>query len=104
MDEGRGSPGGETLQRTPPFFVLARQNPIEQEGTYPLPEAQLDRFLFNILVSYPNWDEEIEIMKRVTGDEEPELTTVLHREDILALQKLVRQTPVADHIFQYAAK
>jgi MoxR-like ATPase len=104
MQEKKVSAGGEDYRLQEPFFVLATQNPIEQEGTYPLPEAQLDRFLFNILVSYPNWDEEIEIMKRVTGDEEPELTTVLHREDILSLQKLVRQTPVADHIFQYAAK
>jgi MoxR-like ATPase len=104
MQEKKISAGGEDYRLQEPFFVLATQNPIEQEGTYPLPEAQLDRFIFNILVNYPTWDEEIEIMKRVTGDTEPDLETVLHREDILALQKLVRQTPVADHIFQYAAK
>src|SRR5262249_15180576 len=85
-------------------FVLATQNPIEQEGTYPLPEAQLDRFLFNVLVSYPNWDEEIDIMKRVSGDSEGAVETVMHKSEIVELQKLVRKTPVADHIFQYAAK
>jgi MoxR-like ATPase len=104
MQERKISAGGEDFQLEEPFFVLATQNPIEQEGTYPLPEAQLDRFLFNILVSYPSWDEEIEIMKRVSGDFEPNLDTVLHREDILALQKLVRKVPVADHIFNYTAR
>jgi MoxR-like ATPase len=104
MQEKKVSVGGEDYRLEEPFFVLATQNPIEQEGTYPLPEAQLDRFLFNILVSYPSWDEEIEIMKRISGDFEPELATVLHREDILALQKLVRQVPVADHVFHYAAR
>jgi MoxR-like ATPase len=104
MQEKKVSAGGEDFPLQEPFFVLATQNPIEQEGTYPLPEAQLDRFLFNILVDYPSWDEEIEIMKRVSGDYEPQLDTVLHREDILTLQKLVRKVPAADHLFQYAAK
>src|SRR5262245_28694087 len=104
MQEKKVSVGGEDFPLEEPFFVLATQNPIEQEGTYPLPEAQLDRFLFNILVSYPSWDEEIDIMKRVSGDFEPTLDTVMHRPEILELQKLVRKTPVADHIFQYAAR
>jgi len=73
MQERKVSTGGEDYPITEPFFVLATQNPIEQEGTYPLPEAQLDRFFFNILVRYPSWDEEIEIMKRVTGGPEPKM-------------------------------
>ena len=104
MQEKKVSAGGEDFSLQMPFFVLATQNPIEQEGTYPLPEAQLDRFLFNIMVEYPSWDEEIEIMKRVTGVEPEELKHVLGREEILELQKLVRRAPVAEHIFHYAAK
>jgi MoxR-like ATPase len=104
MQERKVSAGGEDYALDEPFFVLATQNPIEQEGTYPLPEAQLDRFLFNVLVNYPSWDEELEIMKRVSGDFDPQLETVLHRDQIIELQKLVRKTPVADHIFHYAAK
>jgi MoxR-like ATPase len=104
MQEKQISSGGVDHPLEEPFFVLATQNPIEQEGTYPLPEAQLDRFLFNIRVEYPNWDEEIEIMKRVTTGEEPEIEPVLGREQILTLQGLVRRIPVADHIFSYAAK
>jgi MoxR-like ATPase len=104
MQEKKISAGGVDYPLEEPFFVLATQNPIEQEGTYPLPEAQLDRFFFNILVTYPNWEEEIEIMRRFTGAVEPTLGTVLEREEILALQGLVRRVPVADHIFAYAAK
>ena len=104
MQEKKVSIGGVDYPLEEPFFVLATQNPIEQEGTYPLPEAQLDRFFFNILVDYPSWDEEIEIMQRVTGAEEPVLEEVLSREDILSLQSLVRRVPVADHIFNYAAR
>jgi MoxR-like ATPase len=104
MQEKKVSAGGEDFPLQEPFFVLATQNPIEQEGTYPLPEAQLDRFFFNILVTYPSWDEEIEIMKRVTAGPEVQLQPVLHREEILSLQDLVRRIPVADHIFTYAAK
>jgi MoxR-like ATPase len=103
MQEKKISVGGEDFPLEPPFFVLATQNPIEQEGTYPLPEAQLDRFLFNIKVDYPSWDEEIEIMKRVTGSVEAELSHVLGREEIMALQMLVLRAPAADHIFHYAA-
>jgi MoxR-like ATPase len=104
MQEKKVSAGGEDFPLQEPFFVLATQNPIEQEGTYPLPEAQLDRFFFNILVAYPSWDEEIEIMKRVTSGPEVHLDQVLERERILALQDLVRRIPVADHIFTYAAR
>ena len=104
MQEKKISAGGEDYPLDEPFFVLATQNPIEQEGTYPLPEAQLDRFLFNIMVEYPDWDEEIQIMRQVTSSIEPELGTVIEREEILAHQSLVRRVPAADHIFHYAAK
>jgi MoxR-like ATPase len=85
-----------------PFFVLATQNPIEQEGTYPLPEAQLDRFMFMILADYPSADEELEIMKRISGAYEAKLAPVLTGDDILKLQRIVRRVPAADHVFQYA--
>jgi MoxR-like ATPase len=86
-----------------PFFVLATQNPIEQEGTYPLPEAQLDRFMFNIIVGYPNRREELDIMKRTTSTVKTELEAMLSGEQILRLQEVVRQVVVADHVFEYAA-
>src|SRR5439155_7927976 len=86
-----------------PFFVLATQNPIEQEGTYPLPEAQLDRFMFNIVVGYPNRSEELEIMQRTTGTQRAELQPLLNGAQILELQQVVRQVVVADHVFSYAA-
>ncbi len=85
-----------------PFFVLATQNPIEQEGTYPLPEAQLDRFMFMIKVGYPSADEELEIMKRVTGSLETSIEPVLSGADILSLQRVVRRVPAADHVFEFA--
>ncbi len=101
MQERRVSVGGETYPMTDPFFVLATQNPLEQEGTYPLPEAQLDRFLFEIRVGYPSRDEELEIMKRMTAPFNAKVETVLTGEDILAFQELVRRMPVADHLFRY---
>jgi MoxR-like ATPase len=104
MQERQVSAAGEHLALPDPFFVLATQNPIEQEGTYPLPEAQLDRFLFNILVDYPSYDEEIEVMRRVTGTVEAELSPVLNAASILACQRLVRSVPVADHILAYVAR
>ena len=104
MQERMVSIGGTDYHLDEPFFVLATQNPIEQEGTYPLPEAQLDRFLFMVMVNYPGWDEEIEICRRVTGQLELTLDAVMSREEILSLQGLVRRVPVADHIYQYAAK
>jgi len=104
MQEKKVSAAGTDYPLEEPFFVLATQNPIEQEGTYPLPEAQLDRFFFNILVDYPTWDEELQIMKQVTGAAEPDLEPVLPRDEILRLEALVRRVPVADHIFHYAAR
>ncbi len=84
-----------------PFFVLATQNPIEQEGTYPLPEAQLDRFMFKVFVTYPNFDEEFEIARRTTSTQVEEIAPVLTGEQILELQQLVRKVPVSDHIIRY---
>jgi len=103
MQEKKVSAGGDTFALEEPFFVLATQNPIEQEGTYPLPEAQLDRFLFNILVDYPDRSEEIAMMKRIAGGIETELAAVMGREEIVALQQIVQRIPVADHIYEYAA-
>lgn len=102
MQERMVTVGEEDYKLPDPFFVLATQNPIEQEGTYPLPEAQLDRFMFMIMVDYPSAEEEIGIMKMVTGAYEAELAAVLSGEDIVRLQKIVRRVPAADHVFQYA--
>lgn len=102
MQEGRVTAGGQTHPLDPPFLVFATQNPIEQEGTYPLPEAQLDRFMLQVDVSYPSLDEEIEIVKRGTSGLKPILTQVLSPEKILALQELVLRVPVADHVVKYA--
>lgn len=85
-----------------PFFVLATQNPIEQEGTYPLPEAQQDRFMFKVFVDYPSFDEEFEVARRTTGGSVVEVQPVLTGEEILRLQQLVRQVPVSDHVVRYA--
>jgi MoxR-like ATPase len=89
-----------TLPR--PFFVLATQNPIEQEGTYPLPEAQLDRFMFNILLNYPSLKEEIEVVRSTTTDEQKEVNKILTAEEIETFQHLVRRVPVADNVIEYA--
>ncbi len=102
MQERKASIGGTDYPMKNPFFVLATQNPIEQEGTYPLPEAQLDRFLFLIKVDYPTDEEEELIMRQGTADTYNEVTKVLHGDDILQLQHIVRRVPVADHIFGYA--
>lgn len=104
MQEKRVSSGGEDFELDKPFFVLATQNPIEQEGTYPLPEAQLDRFLFNIMVKYPSRSEEIDIMRSVTSDDEPVLKEVVDGPAIEEFQHVVRRIPVADHVFEYAAE
>ncbi len=104
MQEKRVSSGGEEYKLDAPFFVLATQNPIEQEGTYPLPEAQLDRFLFNIRVMYPSHQEELDIMKSVTSDVEPVVEKVVDGPAILAFQHVVRRIPVADPVFEYAAR
>jgi MoxR-like ATPase len=102
MQERHVTAGGRTYPLPGPFFVLATQNPIEQEGTYPLPEAQLDRFMLNIRVNYPNPDEELEILRRSTGDALPAPLATLTAERISALQHLVRRIPVPEHVFLHA--
>jgi MoxR-like ATPase len=104
MQERKVSVGGVDHMMKAPFFVLATQNPIEQEGTYPLPEAQLDRFLFLIKVDYPSAVEEEQIMRLGSSDLQPDIAKVLHGDDILRLQHLVRRVPVADHLFDYAKR
>ena len=104
MQEKKVSVGGTDYPLDEPFFVLATQNPIEQEGTYPLPEAQLDRFLFNIFVNYPSWEEEIEIVERVSAAPDTKLAPVLGKDEILALQKLVRRIPAARQMVEYATR
>ncbi len=104
MQEYQVTCGGTRHLLERPFFVLATQNPIEQEGTYPLPEAQLDRFMFNILIDYPTEEEECEIMLRTTSQELPEPEEVLPKEEIMSLQELVRRVPVSDHMVQYAMR
>jgi len=85
-----------------PFFVLATQNPIEQEGTYPLPEAQLDRFMFNIVLDYPTYEQEVEIVKNTTGIKESKISKIIEKDEILLFQKLVKKVPVADNVIEYA--
>jgi MoxR-like ATPase len=102
MQERHVTVGTNTYRLPQPFFVLATQNPIEQEGTYALPEAQLDRFMFNIVVKYPSAADELRILKQTTGGESPELDTALTGRQILALQEVVRRVPVAEHVFVYA--
>jgi MoxR-like ATPase len=102
MQEQRVSAGGQTHVLAPPFLVFATQNPIEQEGTYPLPEAQLDRFMFQVDVGYPSADEEIAIVKQQTSAYRPVTKKVLSPERILNLQELVLRVPVADHVVRYA--
>jgi MoxR-like ATPase len=102
MQERHVTAGGSTYPLPDPFFVLATQNPIEQEGTYPLPEAQLDRFMLNVLVPYPSAAEELEILKRTTGDTVADPAIALSAEQILAAQHLVRRVPVPEHVFEYA--
>jgi MoxR-like ATPase len=104
MQEHQVTVGGERHPLPEPFFVLATQNPIEQEGTYPLPEAQLDRFMFNVLVDYPDEDEELEIVKRTTTDVEVSVTPTLNDADIMQLTKIIRKVPIADHVARYALK
>jgi MoxR-like ATPase len=104
MQERQVTVGGERHRLPDPFFVLATQNPIEQEGTYPLPEAQLDRFMLNILVDYPAEDEEHEIVRLTTSILRPAVGKVLSGADILELQEIVRKVPVADHVSRYAVK
>ena len=102
MQEHKVTAGGISYTLEEPFFVLATQNPIEQEGTYPLPEAQLDRFMFNIIINYPSRDEEVDIVKSTTSTDEAQVNPVLTAEDLFSYQKLVRDIPVADNVIQYA--
>jgi len=104
MQERQVTVAGELHELPSPFFVLATQNPIEQEGTYPLPEAQQDRFMFKIQVTYPTWDEEREVVKTTTSDQELEITPVLGAEEMLECQRAVRRIPVADHVVEYAMR
>src|SRR5215469_14983181 len=104
MQEYRVTAGGQTFPLDLPFLVFATQNPIEQEGTYPLPEAQLDRFMFLVDVGYPSAEEEIEIVKSTTGASRPLLSKVLSPEQIVSLQELVRRVPVPDHVVRYAVE
>ena len=102
MQERQVSAGGKRHPLPDPFFVLATQNPIEQEGTYPLPEAQLDRFLFKVFVSYPSQEEERQVYRLTTGLEDQQVTQVLDGEEILELQTIARKVPVSDHCLDYA--
>ena len=102
MQEQCVTVNGEGYKLPQPFFVLATQNPIEQEGTYPLPEAQLDRFMFNTWVDYPSFEEEINVVKLTTGDSSTKVSPILSGEEILGYQKLIRRMPVADNVLNYA--
>jgi MoxR-like ATPase len=104
MQERQVSAGGARHPMLDPFFVLATQNPIEQEGTYPLPEAQQDRFMFKILVDYPSWEEEKDVMWRTTEDREVTTQPVVDGPEILALQHAVRRVPIAEHMVEYAMR
>jgi MoxR-like ATPase len=104
MQELQVTAGGETRPLDPPFFVLATQNPIEQEGTYPLPEAQLDRFMLSIHLDYPSGDEEMLIARATTGNELPEATPIMTADEIIRCQRLVREIPISDHVLAYAVR
>ena len=102
MQESRVTTGGNTYTLDQPFFVLATQNPIEQEGTYPLPEAQLDRFMFNILIDYPDKLEEVEIVKRLTSSNPKLIEPVISKEELSAFQDLIKHVPVAENVIEHA--
>jgi len=104
MQEHKVTTGGQTYILEEPFFVLATQNPIEQEGTYPLPEAQLDRFMFNIKIDYPDHEEEVAIVKSTTSGIDNELNIIIGREDLLLYQDLVRRVPIADNVIEFAVE
>jgi MoxR-like ATPase len=104
MQEKSITAGGKLHKLDAPFFVLATQNPIEQEGTYPLPEAQLDRFMFNLILDYPSYLEELEVIKTTTSGKQTELQKIMHSADILQFQELVRKVPVPDNVMEYAVK
>jgi MoxR-like ATPase len=104
MQEHHVTAAGRTYMLQEPFFVLATQNPIEQEGTYPLPEAQLDRFMFNVWLDYPTRSEELEIVKTTTSVYQADLKTILNAQEIIQFQDLVRKVPVADNVIAYAVQ
>ena len=104
MQEYAVTVAGKKYELERPFFVLATQNPIEQEGTYPLPEAQLDRFMFNIWLDYPSYESELDIVKTTTTDEEVEINHILNGEEIIEYQHLVRKVPIADNVVEYAVE
>jgi len=104
MQEKAVTAAGKRYKLDEPFFVLATQNPIEQEGTYPLPEAQLDRFMFNLWLDYPTFAEELNIVKQTTTDKSISVNVILHKEEILYFQNIVRKIPVTDNVFEYAVK
>ena len=104
MQEKTVTSSGVKYDLNKPFFVLATQNPIEQEGTYPLPEAQLDRFMFNVVLDYPSYQEELEVIKNTTSDKKTVVNKILNAEDILKYQQLIRKIPVADNVIEYAVK
>ena len=102
MQEKNVTVSGKTYKLSEPFFVLATQNPIEQEGTYPLPEAQLDRFMFNLMLDYPSYEEEIAVVKNTTAAINNKVEAVMNAEEILYFQQLVRRVPVPDNVYEYA--
>lgn len=102
MQERSVTTAGKRYELGNPFFVLATQNPIEQEGTYPLPEAQLDRFMFNVLLDYPKFEEELNVVKNTTSEYNPPLDKIISGEEIVYFQKLIRRIPVADNVLNYA--
>ncbi len=104
MQEEAVTTGGTRHELPHPFFVLATQNPIEQEGTYPLPEAQLDRFMFNVWLDYPSYQEELNVVKLTTTEKKVKLNAVLSAEEIIYFQQLIRKIPVADNVYEYAVK
>lgn len=104
MQEHRVTAAGHTFSLPEPFFVLATQNPIEQEGTYPLPEAQLDRFMFNLWLDYPTFQQEVDIVRQTTSASKPDKKHVMSVEDIQRFQTLIRQVPVADNVIEYAVR
>lgn len=104
MQERSITTGGKRYELGNPFFVLATQNPIEQEGTYPLPEAQLDRFMFNVWLDYPKFEDELKVVKNTTTDHKVQLKKVLSTEEIIYFQELVRKIPVSDNVMEYAVK
>jgi MoxR-like ATPase len=104
MQEHKVTTAGTTYTLTEPFFVLATQNPIEQEGTYPLPEAQLDRFMFNLWLDYPSFEEEVKIVQTTTSEYVPKLNKIVTAEEIISFQELIRKVPVAENVIEFAVK